>query len=523
MKNHKIVQDIIEIGRRLMGGIMKSKYGDILKELLKKPIKVENHILFIAILAMLLGGSIYSYYDSAKEVKNKHNNIEKFDSMGEVGEYGQLMPLYLTEPFAAEYDDSINYSFASDGVVFHIVAIGADDIEKYQGLIDYTYYETEQIPEAVVMKGISTEIPESIIDFAIDYYNYSAGEGIANRENYSEVFGLNYLDTTKKPAFNYGVILFLAILFVVVAYIYNLVIKTGRKKLNLTKRTLEKYQDLYLMDVDVELNIPDIINFGDQKLYFTENYLVCGINGLDVIPLNEINHVYGLTFKSFGKDKRSIIIDTEDGFEHEIACTRIDSKGEVINDQIMQYIINHLPDVRYGFEDGFYTEALSPFSTEALTADDEGGSKKNNYLSGVLGAFLWSLIGVLIWIAIGKFGFIAGIAGFLMMKFAIYGYQVFSGGINRKGRIISLVIAFLMIFVANYMLYVIEMSTYYYGNVFNIENIVKSVISLPDYLSFTELWGDFIKDLAIGYGLSIWSGLDIIKEVFKKKQEDLGI
>lgn len=156
-----------------------------------------------------------------------------------------------------------------------------------------------------------------------------------------------------------------------------------------------------------------------------------------------------------------------------------------------------------------------------MTADTEEGSKNNKYLSGVLGAFLWSLIGVVIWIIIGKFGFVAGIAGFLMMKFAIYGYQRFAGGINRKGRIISLIIAFIMIFVANYMLYVIDMSSYYYGNAFNIENIINSVISLPGYLSFTELWGEFIKGLAIGYGLSIWSGLDIIKEVFKKKQEDL--
>lgn len=496
---------------------MNGKYGDILKDLLKKPVKIESHILFIAILAMLLGGSIYSYYDSANKVKNKHNNIEEFNSTGDVGEYSQLMPLYLTDSFAAEYDDSINYSLASDGVVFHIVAIGADDMGKYQELRDYTYYETEHIPEALVMKGISTEIPESIVDLAIDYYNYSTGEDIVDRENYSEIFGLNYLDTTKEPVLSYGVIIFLSILVVVVAYIYNLVIKAGRKRINLTNRTLDKYADTYLMDVDMELNIPNIISFTDQKLYLTENYLVCGVNGLDIIPLKEINHIYGLTFKNFGKDYRSIIVGTTDGIEHEIASTKLDSKGEVLNDKIMQYFFKCLPDVRYGFEDGFYTEALSPFSTEALTADDQEASPKNNYLSGVLGALLWSLIGVVIWIVIGKFGFIAGIAGFLMMKFAIYGYQRFSGGINRKGRIISLIIAFLMIFVANYMLYATQMSSYYYGNAFSIENIVKSIIKLPGYLRYTELWGEFIKDLAIGYGLSIWSGLDIIKEVFLKK------
>ncbi|NLL72971.1 MAG: hypothetical protein GX237_05530 [Clostridiales bacterium] len=283
----------------------------------------------------------------------------------------------------------------------------------------------------------------------------------------------------------------------------------------LTERTLERYSDSYLMDVDTELMMPDVISFPKQKLYFTENYLVCSTNGFNIVPWDEIEQIYGMAFKKLGKDYRSIVVKINDGVDYEIVSTKFDKEGEDLFDQIMSYIYNRKPEIKYGFDDGFYIETVSGFSMEALIGETEAGIR-NNYLLGILGAILWSFVGVIIWIAIGKLGLIAGIAGYLMMKFAIYGYRRFSGGINRKGKIISLLISLLMIFVANYLLYVIEMSTYYYGNVFSITNIIKSIVNLPGFLSFTNLWGDFVKDLVIGYGLSLWAGFQIIKEVFRR-------
>lgn len=58
--------------------------------------------------------------------------------------------------------------------------------------------------------------------------------------------------------------------------------------------------------------------------------------------------------------------------------------------------------------------------------------KPSNLLLGVIGALFASLLGVGLWVLIGQVGFVAGIAGFVMLKLALGGYQKLGGSLDKK-------------------------------------------------------------------------------------------
>lgn len=176
----------------------------------------------------------------------------------------------------------------------------------------------------------------------------------------------------------------------------------------------------------------------------------------------------------------------------------------------MELMKQYMPDIKYGFENGFYTMVTPNLNVDVNDAIVDG---KSNILLGILGAILGAALGGVIWIILGKIGIIAGLAGYAMIYFAIKGYRKLSGFLDKRGQIISLIIALIMVFIANYTLYALEYCKYNFSS-YNMVNIVNSFKQLPSYLTWAEAWGDFLKDLIIGYALSIWAGFGVIKSTF---------
>lgn len=75
-----------------------------------------------------------------------------------------------------------------------------------------------------------------------------------------------------------------------------------------------------------------------------------------------------------------------------------------------------------------------------------------------------------------------------------------------------------MIFIANYTHYVLEFCKYYYSSDYSMSTIIKVFKELPDLLTMGDIWGDFAKDLVVGYLLSIWAGFKIIKTTFSSSK-----
>ena len=135
-------------------------------------------------------------------------------------------------------------------------------------------------------------------------------------------------------------------------------------------------------------------------------------------------------------------------------------------------------------------------------------SQKSNLLSGLIGAFLGSLIGAVLWIAIYRFGYIAGIAGVVTGICAMKGYGLLGGSLDKKGVIGSVVIMIITIYFANKIAWsweaydVLKEYDYTFSDTF---------VNLYEILTDSDLVFSYFKDLLIGYLLTaVASYRDII-------------
>lgn len=148
---------------------------------------------------------------------------------------------------------------------------------------------------------------------------------------------------------------------------------------------------------------------------------------------------------------------------------------------------------------------------------EETPKKRGNPVLGVLGAVGGSLLGVLLWVLIGYVGFIAGLAGFVILKFALVGYQKLSGNLDKKGAVFCLVLAVFMIFGANVLDFMIVICQAFFEYEASMDTVRYVAVNFAELMAMGEMWPDFMKNLIIGYGLSIWSSHRLIRAILVYK------
>lgn len=75
---------------------------------------------------------------------------------------------------------------------------------------------------------------------------------------------------------------------------------------------------------------------------------------------------------------------------------------------------------------------------------------QENVLAGIVGAFLFSLAGGVLWFVLWQVGYVAALSGIVGVICAIKGYSVFSKRETIKGVIISVIISIIVIVIAWY-------------------------------------------------------------------------
>ena len=142
---------------------------------------------------------------------------------------------------------------------------------------------------------------------------------------------------------------------------------------------------------------------------------------------------------------------------------------------------------------------------------NENTEIKENVVAGIVGAFLFSLAGGVLWFVIYLFGFIAGISGLVGAVCAIKGYSVFAKKESIKGIIISVIIALLVIVAAWYScfaydIYVAYQDWFAAGEVDYTLTFAESVYNVPYFLSEPEIGAAYIKDLIFGIVFCVIGG-----------------
>jgi uncharacterized protein YpmB len=498
---------------------MNNIYSNAMKKIMKKPSLILTHITFILIIVVLIGIAGYGYISEKSEFENAKENTELFDPFNEEMEYGQITPVYMSDEFASNYDDSIFYCFLIDEQYYpYIVSVYADEMDKYEDIIEYTYNDVEE-PESITLTGKSIEIEDNLLGFAVDAYNVFMGTNNVNIDNIGDQLGYYYIDTTQQPSMDYSVTILYLMILAVIVIIYISNISHFNKSRKRTKETIETYSEHLLVEVDKEINQADTAYFKKEKIYITNNYIISNSSGLAIIPLSNVNHIYG-TYKGTNNVTGNwmyFIVETQDGVQHEVLCINNAKKFDKLKDKLVEEIKRRKSEIEIGFE-GRFLDSKNINSTIEVDTKDDFSDVTSNVFLGIIGAIVGAAIGGIAWIILGKIGYIAGIAGYFMMYLAIRGYRKLSGFLDKKGQIISLVVALLMIFFANYLSYALDYCKYYTSGSYSIGNILNAFMKIPNFLTVTGGWGDFILNLAIGYGLSIWSGLNIIKSIFSKNK-----
>lgn len=155
----------------------------------------------------------------------------------------------------------------------------------------------------------------------------------------------------------------------------------------------------------------------------------------------------------------------------------------------------------------------------------EQNELKENVLAGMVGAFLFSLVGGALWFVFYLFGFIAGISGLVGAICAIKGYSIFAKKESTKGIIISVVIALLVMVLAWYLclgydIYMAYQDWYSAGEIDYTLTFFESVQAAPIFLGDSEIGPAYLGDLGLGLLFCVVAGGSyVVNKIRNTKQK----
>lgn len=150
-----------------------------------------------------------------------------------------------------------------------------------------------------------------------------------------------------------------------------------------------------------------------------------------------------------------------------------------------------------------------------MTEREKNPNVQENFAAGLVGAFLYALIGGIIWYVLWQIGIIAGISGAIGVICAIRGYSFFAKKESIKGIVWATVIAVLVLVIAWYFCLATDVHIAYKqwfadGEVDYMPNFFECVRSAYLFLEEPDILIAYIKDLVIGL---IFCGLGLITPV----------
>lgn len=441
--------------------------------------------------------------------------------------------VYIDAQFASDYfaeftanaEDKLYFLLDEDANAY-IVCIPDSEIEAYSDMQAYTFGETDVVPEVIRTTGTLVAMDDELLEMAIEEFNWFWDEEVVTEANADEFFGgLYYIDTAVSDVSSAPFMLIVVIVALIVVIV--LVAKKNSGASSVSKRTLAALESTGEAErINGELQDIRTKRYGKLNVYLTENYLVSGENGLKVVPLATMTGIYGvITEKNY-----ELVIRDNQNVERSVVQTK-----NKVNDQwneltaLVEAISEQVPGLEYGVNrelaeapvdvtqiDQFFAARKSGTSLEVqrdLTNAD-GTVITPNYGLGVLGALGGALIGGVLWFVVGNLGYIAGIVGFVIIYLSAMGFKLGAKVLTKAGAVIAVLISVIMIFVANYVLYAWSFAEAFEGRF----TLMESLVMLPASLKEYELVGDFVKDILIGYALSLIAAFSTLRNMFANKK-----
>ena len=140
------------------------------------------------------------------------------------------------------------------------------------------------------------------------------------------------------------------------------------------------------------------------------------------------------------------------------------------------------------------------------------------FLCGILGPFLGALCGAVLWLLVSAFGIIAGLAGFVMLRLTLLGYEKCSGKLDKKGAVICLLLTAIMIPAADLLDYWLALCRVYLSYDFSPDTIAFVASNFGTLMTEFGAWSGFVRDLIVGLVLSVLASWNLILAVLRRKK-----
>lgn len=145
-------------------------------------------------------------------------------------------------------------------------------------------------------------------------------------------------------------------------------------------------------------------------------------------------------------------------------------------------------------------------SSEHVMQKQEGKKlKKENIIGGITGAFLGSLIGLVVIVIISQMGYVSVLGGLIMGVCTIKGYELLSGKFTKKGILFSLIIMIAMTYVSNHLSFSLEISRY------TGEGIFETFQYLYEILEINKITNIYWEELA---KLFLFTAIGAVPSIF---------
>lgn len=150
---------------------------------------------------------------------------------------------------------------------------------------------------------------------------------------------------------------------------------------------------------------------------------------------------------------------------------------------------------------------------------------KENVLAGIVGAFLFSLAGGVVWFLLYQIGYLAALSGIVGVICAIKGYSIFAKRESVKGVVISSVIAFFVIVIAWYLcisydVYLAYQDWYANGEVDFTLTFFESIRAAVLFLEDSEILVAYLKDLGIGLIFCVIGAFGYVKSAIGRAKNN---
>lgn len=473
-------------------------------------------LLYCIAFSFFFSGISMKFFDKSESV----GEAIKFNVYDGPDVYASLSAQMMSREFASDFKETNHYYFVYDqDLLPYIVQVHGNLSQEYLNVQSYLYDESDEVPDPIIFYGISSPIEDDIRKYAIESYNEMWGEELVSEDNFSDYFGEYYLDTTRMPESPMTVMIsFIFVIFFAFAAgaTCYLVFRLNSQKFKKSRTTLKAWPAEKLLALDRQLEQAVTAAYEKEQLYLTNYYIITNAEGFEIIPYGDIERIYDTVSGA----KKRLMAETKDQENHTLALVKGvgKKKQETFQEfasQVKRIISIKIEELPKNLPIPENQMCLDLAGLEASVSLDK---KKGNLFFGIIGAIAGSLVGVGLWVLIGQIGFIAGIAGFVMLKLALSGYQKLGGPLDKKGAVTCLFITAAMILGANLLDYAVTMARVYFEYEASFETLAYVFLNFGKLMSDADTWSGFFLDLAIGYGLSVWSSASIIKAILKMSE-----